>query len=821
MKRHIHKIFTSISSITAALFLAGIFGNPQAGKQIANAERKTCVPKSVPGDENWEVVNPGIVGADKTVLAVVSKGSNIYFGGSFSIIGNTFANNIVKWDGSTWHALGSGVGCNVSPKADVCALACDNSGNIYAGGRFDIAGGISANHVAKWNGSSWSPLGSGTAGPVTALVCDNSGNLYTNGWFDTTGSAYNDYIAKWNGSTWSRLCNGLNDYSYVYALAIDNSGNLYAGGVFDSIGGMTARNIAKWNGNIWAALGSGLDSSVFALSFDNSGNLYAAGFFDSAGGVVAKSIAKWNGSTWSAFGSGMNGPVDAIAIDNSNNLYAGGLFDTAGGVAANRAAKWNGSSWTALGSGMNKNTYGTFHAFTIDNSGNLFAGGDFDSISGIAALNIAKWNGSAWSAVCVGIGSGRSDYVASMVINNSGDLYAGGRFPVAATVLAGGIAKWDGKNWSALGSKFYQSDALVIDNSGNLYAGLHFADFPTGVFEHYLAKWNGNSWSPLGLWKVDYFFGLVTDNTGNLYAGGYFDSAGGVVAKNIALWDGSSWSSLGSGVNLHVYALVLDNSGNLYTGGWFDSAGGVHARGVAKWDGTTWNSLGLGTSGVVYALYFDNSGSLYAGGCFNTAGSVAANSIAKWDGSAWYTLGSGLQGELDAKARALTIDNSGNLYAGGRFDTAGSVSANSIAKWDGKVWSSLGSGVDNCVYALAIDKSNEYLYVGGNFLTAGDKFSPYLARYRLKPTPIINSNKLIPNTPLKYSAGKLIIPASWAGRIVVEVFTVSGKRLLRSVVNNGTAIRLDSVNRPLPAGTYLVRCSFAGQAVCMKILHTW
>ena len=40
-----------------------------------------------------------------------------------------------------------------------------------------------------------------------------------------------------------------------------------------------------------------------------------------------------------------------------HDLYAGGGFTTAGGVAANRIAKWNGSAWSALGSGMNGAVY--------------------------------------------------------------------------------------------------------------------------------------------------------------------------------------------------------------------------------------------------------------------------------------------------------------------------------------------------------------------------------------------------------------------------------------------------------------------------------
>ena len=41
---------------------------------------------------------------------------------------------------------------------------------------------------------------------------------------------------------------------------------------------------------------------------------------------------------------------------------------------------------------------------------------------------------------------------------------------------------------------------------------------------------------------------------------------------------------------------------------------------------------------------------------------------------------------------ALAVSGT-NLYAGGWFTTAGGVSANYIATWDGSAWSALGSGV--------------------------------------------------------------------------------------------------------------------------------
>jgi hypothetical protein len=82
--------------------------------------------------------------------------------------------------------------------------------------------------------------------------------------------------------------------------------------------------------------------------------------------------------------------VLALAFDSAGNLYAGGCFMAAGGVMANYIAKWNGSAWSALGLGMNNEV----NALACDGAGNLYAGGWFTTAGGVAVNNVAKWNGS-------------------------------------------------------------------------------------------------------------------------------------------------------------------------------------------------------------------------------------------------------------------------------------------------------------------------------------------------------------------------------------------------------------------------------------------
>ena len=280
------------------------------------------------------------------------SGPALYAGGGFTTAGGVAANRIAKWDGASWSALGQR-----DATASSCALAVFDDGSgpaLYAGGDFTTAGGVAANHIAKWDGASWSALGSGMNGSTSyalAVFDDGSGPaLYAGGAFTTAGGVRGEphrevgrrelVGARQRDERRRRCARGLRRRRRPGAL---RGRRLHDRG---RRGGEPHREVGRLE-LVGARQRDERPASAPSTVFDDGSGpaLYAGGGFTTAGGVPANSIAKWDGSSWSALGSGLSAHVMALAVFDDGGgpaLYAGGNFTIAGG--ARRCASRGGTA---------------------------------------------------------------------------------------------------------------------------------------------------------------------------------------------------------------------------------------------------------------------------------------------------------------------------------------------------------------------------------------------------------------------------------------------------------------------------------------------
>ena len=272
-------------------------------------------------------------------------------------------------------------------------------------------------------------------------------------------------------------------------------------------------------------------------------------------------------------------------------------------------------------------------------------------------------------------------------------------------------AQWlDVYGGTSIGSTFI----LYTDSTdGILYVGGSFDTVGPNYFSSRgFATWGGLAWGDLsGVFGND-FTQAVTRYNGQIYHG--------VKTGSVYVGEQSLENRVGQ-LNDHVLSLIVYN-GELYAGGNFTSfdTSEIPLNHIARYDGTQWKPVGSGfrskhnspKDGIYAMCIYDNK--LYAGGIFDTAGSVAANNIAVWDGNEWNAVGGGVDqtGTNRPKVAAL-CEYHGRLVVAGLFNTAGGLNVSNIARWDGAVWSSGNGAFDGEVDALCV--YNDDLYAGGYF----------------------------------------------------------------------------------------------------------
>jgi len=353
--------------------------------------------------------NPGFAGSYVASFASYDDGSgeSLYATGSFSIPGVSGGSLIARWDGNGWNPVGGGLQNQYSNT--VTAF----QGDLFVGGYFDAAGGVSDTaKLARYNtGTGWSSMDAQLQSFLSSVwdltsYDDGTGEalIIAGNYQGIGGHAGLDHICKWDGTDFSPLGGTIGGAVPLIVLDVltadmGTGSTLYAGGRFLNINSVDAANIASWNGSAWSPLGGGLTrtagiAQVFHMTAWDDGNgmaIYAGGSFNRAGGLPVEDVAKWDGKSWSGMGDGFDSAVqELIAFDDGTGeaLYALGNFTHSGAVPMNHIAKWNGSSWEAVGSGADANIFGAF----VDDTGegqSLIMGGSFNTAGGLTAHHVA------------------------------------------------------------------------------------------------------------------------------------------------------------------------------------------------------------------------------------------------------------------------------------------------------------------------------------------------------------------------------------------------------------------------------------------------
>jgi hypothetical protein len=496
------------------------------------------------------------------------------------------------------------------------------------------------------------------------------------------------------------------------------------------------------------------------------------------------------------------------------------------------------------------------NSITVDASGNTYVAGDFnsptltfgsvtltnkDNTTDTYDLFLSKYNSNGNLLWAKSFGGLDDDEAYSIKADASGNIYVAGWFKSTYIIFGSDtltnsdttgnytdlfLAKFDANGnvlWakSAGGVDNDKANSVALDNSGNAYLTGYFYSSTlsfgtttltnTGLYDIFLAKFdpNGNViWAKsAGGTDYDGASSVAVDGTGNIYLAGWFESS-------TLIFDTTTLINVGYE---DIFLAKYDAGGNVL---WAKSAGGN--------DGDEANSIAVDTSGNIYMAGNFSSDTIRFGSTALTNTGGDAIFLAKYNSNGTILWAKTAEGSADATS--LAVDNSGNSYLTGDFESAtlnfGSYTLTNtdnsentydlfLTKYDANgnlSWAKSAGGTDDDgANAVAVDLS-------GNTYIAGWFYSPSLS---FGYADLLNTNGSSDDiflaksgaaagiNELKSSLSIEVYPNPATNNIIVEVpqgseieiLNIQGQ-MINSVETNTNKVNIDISS--FPKGMYIL-----------------
>jgi hypothetical protein len=460
-------------------------------------------------------------------------------------------------------------------------------------------------------------------------------------------------FATWRGGVWSGAPGGDPD-GPVYAATRLSTGELAVGGAFTNIGGIPAKNVAVLQGSSWTA------RSVEALRIlrlvDSPTGLIAAGL--TAGDGTSGSVERWTGTGWEVVGGGLSvggvqrtpGPVADVVVEGET-ITAFGCFDRAGDADASGVARFDGTAWSAVPLGPVAS-----HWFSSAACG-------FESNPEVAFFTAFQRATKIGADVLVGFEGGGLDRPSQSVTR----LTPSGFEPVGASGggLAGSIVELDATG----------EDCAPIALAGATHVGSTPITTP-------LLRWSDAGWAPAfpPLSSVDLPPGTSCGKLAATRAEAFLacvvtPSEPDFKERSLILRSsGEAWTIAGE-VDVSIFSIEAGPDGSVW------AAGGSQLVRVRE---GALEVVESGFEGITLAIGFgplrsDGGFEVVVGGGFERIAGAPAARIARFDGTRFVAMGAGFTNSVTAIAVA-----SDAVYAA--TSAEGIDGRIVLGRWDGRSW---------------------------------------------------------------------------------------------------------------------------------------
>ena len=408
-------------------------------------------------------------------------------------------------------------------------------------------------------------------------------------------------------------------------------------------------------------------------------------------------------------------------------------------------------------------------------------------------------------------------------------LYVGGNFSNAGGIApADRIAKWDGKDWSSIGSAPIADNGdvyAIAVNAGKVYAGGNFLNAGGNAAADYLAVFDGVGWKPFcngtgAAFSLQVNALQIIGPT--LYVGGTFQNANGIPAADYLVACNMTTGAMtplvdgGGDFTGPINDLAATTDGKLYAGGNFANLDGVTDADRVAWYDGSWHGLG-GTDigGIVRSLHASGTDVYVASDGLNIGGNPRADHLVKWNGTSYSSVGSdytGTNGYFPTSAYINEMTSFGSLlFASGDWQNAkGQPEGDMLAYFDGGIWRPLGSNgagngaLNGNTEALAIFGGQ--VYAGGGVTAVGGDPKAMFAASR---------SLVLPDAVIRTSSGNYVGTDIYNGTAAGQTKTIAIPR------GTSKTFRVVIWNDGLVSTAFTLKGTTAGSGYTFKFIEDW
>jgi hypothetical protein len=322
------------------------------------------------------------------------------------------------------------------------------NGDIVVGGRFTQAGGVPANNIARWDGSFWHAMGNGLGTEAWRIQVRSNGNVlvWTSGQW-TTPNHFAVWIDEWDGISWTRIPITLEAWGgnvWLNNFFVLNDDSLVIFGRFVGVNGQPARNIARLSGSTWSQYGSNADAVGFdikALMPKDDGSLHAVGWFYFSPSLSSLLEMEYRDDRWRPryYNDGWyitGWSANAYLVADDGTPYIGGDMMQIGMQSGALASLPHGATGPAMIAATPRGGQSVLTLSRIDRD-HILVGGSFQRLGSASSSNIAMLDHNGLHS----IGDGANGTVALSLALPDGQVLVAGSFTSISNQPCGFIAK--------------------------------------------------------------------------------------------------------------------------------------------------------------------------------------------------------------------------------------------------------------------------------------------------------------------------------------------------------------------------------------------